>query len=94
MLYAILAGLKPFYWHHPDHHEMDPLFELPVWRARVSSSKGLADALRRYVEADEHSIEREWRQATDYVLNYAMPLDERSIDRLLAAIGLSGSARA
>lgn len=93
VLYAILAGLKPLYWHHPGRHDIDPLFELPVWRARISSPEGLEDTLRRYAETDDRSIEQEWRQAADYVLNYATPIDEMSIDRLLSAIGLSGSAR-
>jgi hypothetical protein len=89
ILYAVLQGLKPLYLHDPRHHDMDPLFEVDGWRARVSSIDELAAALERFAAVDSEQVRRDWEPAAAYVDGYVMPVDDASIGRLLSAIGLS-----
>jgi hypothetical protein len=37
VIYAVLAGLKPFYIVRPDEIDLDPLYELAEWREHVHS---------------------------------------------------------
>jgi len=47
VLYAILAGLKPYYLDSPSAPYIDPLFELKDFRETVCSGRGLAQHLRQ-----------------------------------------------
>lgn len=88
VLHAVLHGLKPIYLHSDHHHNVDPLFELVSWRDYVSSANEMELVLRRYAATTEDCASEEWRSAAMYVDGYTMPVDDASIDRFLAAVGL------
>jgi hypothetical protein len=83
VLYGIASGLKPIYVHHDKTPDVDPLFELGVWRESVSSVSALAETLRRY-EAEQG--EGEWKKALEYIDRYTMQADATSVDRFLTAL--------
>jgi hypothetical protein len=91
VLYAVLHGLKPIYFHDEAHHDIDPLFELTTWRQRVSSPGEIAEALQRFAAADDTAVAKPWKDAAAYVHAYTQPVGEASIDRFLQAVGLSHS---
>ena len=87
VLYAILYGLKPIYFHSDQHREIDPLFELTAWKERACSSQDLMEILQRYQAAGPEAAEKHWAKVLDYVREYVHPVDESSLDRFLFAIG-------
>ena len=89
VLYAVLHGLKPIYFHDADHHDVDPLFELNEWREQASSVDELQGIIRRYGHADPNEATATWRTAAAYVESYAVAVDGASIDRLLSTIGVT-----
>ena len=92
VLYAVVDGLKPIYWHHPHRHDIDPLFELTTWRERVGSPGELAEAARRYAAAGDERAADEWRSAADYVNAYSVAVDDGAIARFVSALGLAAPA--
>lgn len=88
-LYAVLQGLKPVYLRDDRFSHIDPLFELTVWREQVVSVADLGVVLARYAAVPDADAENEWKPAREYVDAYTVPVDRASVDRLLAAAGLS-----
>ncbi len=88
VLYAVVHGLKPVYLHDERYHEVDPLFELKNWRERACSIEQLQEVLRDYGDSDGNRDAESWRQAVEYVDGYTTPVDEASVDRFLARVGL------
>lgn len=88
VLYAVLYGLKPVYLRHDRHRFVDPLFKLRRWREFAGSVSDMENLLRRYAASSEQSIAREWQAAAAYANDYTRPVDEASVDRFLASVGL------
>lgn len=89
VLYAVLHGLKPIYLHDDRAMDIDPLFQLRSWREYVSSPGEIIELLRGYASVTEERAAGEWKSAAEYVNGYTMPVEDASIDRFLAAVGLS-----
>tara|TARA_Y100000310_G_C19990986_1_gene494114 strand:- start:40 stop:411 length:372 start_codon:yes stop_codon:yes gene_type:complete len=83
VLYAILNGLKPFYFCDDHNHHVDPLFELNGWREHVTSVEEMEKVLQRYEGLTELQLSESWRKAADYVSKYIQPVEDTSIDALL-----------
>ena len=89
VVYAALNGLLPVYAHVDALVDTDPLYALAQWR-RVCAGPEEFAALARELEAmsDERRAS-EWRAAVSYLGRYVGPVQERSIERLMDAMGCS-----
>ena len=94
VLYAVLHGLKPFYWHEASCPDVDPLYQLSGWPEMVTSVQELARALRRYADMPAASADTAWQPARVFVEQYTRLVDGRAIDALLNATGLRQGAAA
>lgn len=88
VLYAILKGLKPFYlMKNRLEANIDPLFDLTVWRERVSSVAELNHRIRVYAPcSSDLELERDWLKAYAYVQEYIQPVNSTSYDRFLEMV--------
>ena len=90
VMYAILAGLKPYYYERPDEMNFDPIFELPVWRERIQSPEEL---IRRF-EEDRQTFGdyrcRQWKEALNYCDQYTVSIREDALDQMVALSGING----
>jgi hypothetical protein len=77
-MYAVLAGVKPFYLARAGELPFDALSGLTVWRETVTSPQDLAIAVA--AEADALALER----AQDFCARYVAPLQPQAIDALLS----------
>ncbi|MDP6683404.1 MAG: hypothetical protein QF876_10515 [Desulfobacterales bacterium] len=84
VIYAILAGLKPYYFERPNEMNFDPIFELTVWRERVRST----DELIRKFKADQKTSpdlrSRQWTEALTYCDQYTRSVREETLDWMIA----------
>ena len=90
VMYAILAGMKPYYFERPNEMNFDPIFELPVWRERVHSPEEL---VRRFEEDRQTSGDyrcRQWKEALNYCDQYAVSVREDALDKMVALSGING----
>ena len=85
VFYAVLRGLRPVYLRDHALFDIDPLFELEVWREYVTAEDELGGILRRYSEMDPETVYEEWVAARDYVDSYTAPVSGESVDRFLSA---------
>ena len=79
VLYAVLAGLKPYYFNEPGMPYVDPLYQLGCWRESVDSVGKLADSLRHYAQMDAERILTEWTSAKVFCNDYASPVNELDV---------------
>jgi hypothetical protein len=87
VIYAILAGLKPFYVVRPGEMNIDPLYELSHWRECVSLVDDLITSYRVHQTREhKHSIS-EWQLARAFCDNYAHPIREDAIDEMIELAG-------
>lgn len=87
VIYATLAGLKPFYVIKPGEMNIDPLHELSHWRECVSSADDLIGKYRVFqMREHKHSI-AEWQLARAFCDNYAQPIREDAIDEVIELAG-------
>jgi hypothetical protein len=89
VLYAILHGLKPFYYRNAAADDTDPLFALRGWREVVRSPAELGAALERFPLEEPQTVEQSWREARDYVDGYVQPVNETSLDAFKRAFELN-----
>lgn len=87
VFYAVLRGLKPVYLHRRGLVDIDPLFEMTPWKARVSNTDELEALLREYAADGSRDLSEGWDSAFRYVNDYTVPVDEGAVDRLVGAIG-------
>ena len=84
VMYAILIGLKPYYYHRTGEINFDPIFELNGWRDIVRSPEELI----RMFQADRNTSDsirnREWQVAFDYCDRYAKSVQEDTLDQLIS----------
>jgi hypothetical protein len=78
VMYAVLAGVKPFYLARSGELPFDPLSGLTVWRETVTSPRDLAVGMT--CQADALALER----AQGFCARYVAPLQPQAIDALLA----------
>src|SRR5262249_25574021 len=88
VFYAVLEGLRPYYL-HSGPFDIDPLFELDVWREYVTAESELASALKGYSEMKPEEVFDEWKAASDYVNSYTVPVSDKSIESFLSAANLT-----
>ena len=90
VMYAILAGLKPYYFERPHEMNFDPIFELTTWREQVRS----AEELIRKFEADQKATPdlrfRQWKEALNYCDQYTQSVCESAIDQMMEYASLAG----
>jgi hypothetical protein len=87
-MYAVLAGVKPFYVSRAGELPFDPLSGLTVWRETVTSPRDLAVATT--ARTDSLALER----AQGFCARYVAPLQPQAIDALLAMAPLARDRRA
>jgi hypothetical protein len=84
VIYAILSGLKPFYYERPGEINFDPVYELSVWRESVRSVTELTEGIQKDVGASETTRTRTWAAAADYCDRYVKQPDADALMELAA----------
>jgi len=94
VIYAVLAGLKPFYVVRPGEMNIDPLYGLTGWREQVSS---VEDLIARYVSRQARvgaDGADEWRRARAFCDSYVQPVRDDAVRAMLeVAPRLSGAVK-
>lgn len=85
-LYGVLSGLKPFYWKQEGEENIDPLFELEVFREEVGSIQEFSERLIDYGKEPVERTLSDWQIAAEYVQEYTIPVNERSIQSFMESI--------
>jgi len=84
VIYAILAGLKPYYFERPGEIGLDPIFELTVWRENIRC----ADELIQRFESDQKMANttryQQWQHAVNYCDIYAKSIRGRALDQVIS----------
>lgn len=88
VLYAILSGLKPFYFAPAGMENIDPLFELNGFKEPVVSHQDLAKKLNAFEKLAPKESMTAWQTAEKYVRDYTIPVSEESIGNFLKAATL------
>ena len=83
-LYAVRAGIKPYYLAQPGELPVDCLFALTDWRETVNSPEDLAN---RIDIADPLSDSTAAHRAIDVCERYISPVRPNAINELLAMVG-------
>lgn len=83
VLYAILAGLKPFYITKVNEIDIDPLYSLLTWREYANSVDDLISKYHKHQLKDQADITKDWLQAKEFCDRYIQPVRENAIDRML-----------
>jgi hypothetical protein len=86
VLYGLLAGLLPIYVHVDGQFDSDPLYVLQSWRKVCSTPAQFTELVNQYEKTSVAKQDMEWQKAATYVSEYAIPVDEQSIDAFLAEI--------
>lgn len=87
VIYAILAGLKPFYVAKQGEMNIDPLYGLSHWRENVWSVDDLIGQYRNHqTQEHKHSI-AEWQLARTFCDNYARSIRTEAIDEVIKIAG-------
>ncbi|RJQ28949.1 hypothetical protein C4565_02780, partial [Candidatus Parcubacteria bacterium] len=83
VMYAILAGLKPFYFERPGELNFDPIFELNIWREHVRSPEDLIQKFNIDRKTAGEIRHRQWSTALGYCDRYTQPIREEALDRMI-----------
>lgn len=89
-IYGILAGLKAFYLGKPGEMDIDPLWELPLWREHVYSVDDWQAVYGSDRGRSRSERMREWSEARAFCERYVQPVRQEAVDRMLR---LAQSAR-
>jgi hypothetical protein len=73
VVYAVLAGLRPFYLEIPGELSIDPLHDLKVWREKVSSPKDLIHVNKKLSSLDFIESYKSWEVARQFCERYIKP---------------------
>ncbi len=92
VLYAVIAGLKPFYIEKFGEMSIDPLYELKTWRETIHSIDDWESIfLKSQIDKDKNG-DQGWESARAYCDRYAPPVQGLAIDSMLkAAIGFKNT---
>ena len=82
-LYAVLAGLKPFYVDRPGEMDIDPLFALKDWREHVGSAEELVEAYKKDIAQDIRYRLNGWEKGKEFCRKYVKPIQADAIDEML-----------
>ena len=83
VMYAIIAGLKPYYLKRENEINFDPIFELTVWRENIRSSEELIQRYRKDRNTANDHRKIEWQEALDYCDQYTQPVREDALDQMI-----------
>ena len=78
VIQAVVAGLRPIYFHVSEQMKIDPLYELDVWKMEVETTQNIANILNNS-ECDYPL----YRKARDYCLKIYVPFDYSTIKKSL-----------
>lgn len=79
VLYAIIAGLKPFYININGAANIDPLFSLDVWRECIDTPGEFTHYIKATEKSEIHQYTTEWNKALVYCKNYIYPLSMKQL---------------
>ena len=82
VLYAVIAGLRPFYVAAAEELSIDPVFELGLWRETVASPLEVKERFERIRRQPNAASADEWRQAAAYCARYTVPIESRAVEKL------------
>ncbi|OGQ05120.1 MAG: hypothetical protein A2W61_06280 [Deltaproteobacteria bacterium RIFCSPLOWO2_01_44_7] len=85
VLYAILKGLRPIYY-HTGGEIIDPLHELSEWKINVASSAELQKVLANWNRNFDQESEVLWKKAKEYVQDYVLPVEDSSLKNFLGVL--------
>lgn len=88
VLYAILAGLKPFYVIRESELNTDPLYSLDCWRERIDSVETFEMRYRSLNASDSSALLSDWQCARDFCDRYVKPVQTEALDEMLELAGL------
>jgi hypothetical protein len=74
-IYAVIAGLRPFYLAEEGELNIDPLFSLEEWRQITKTPADLINKIKTDSAAEILNLEAEWENAREFCLNYFQPTD-------------------
>lgn len=80
---AVVAGLRPLYLQLPDELNVDPLYELKVWRKSVKSPADfctIARSIPNTISLDEETF---YREAERYCRDFFSPLNPRALELIV-----------
>lgn len=89
VLYAVLAGLKPYYVNLAGLRPVDPLFQLEEWPESTSGVQEFCEGALNYSRRSPVDARPEWERAAAYVERYTQPVTDESIDRFVSAVGMT-----
>ena len=89
VMYAILAGLKPYYFERPDEMNFDPIFELTTWREQVRSPEDLIRKFKADQSASAEFRRRQWKEALTYCDQYTRSIQEETLDQMISLSALN-----
>jgi len=90
VIYAILAGLKPFYVNFCDDFNIDPLYMLSGWREHVHSVEEFVDNYKLSRAKSQIEREDDWLRARSLCNEYVQPINYEVITHLQACAKVEG----
>lgn len=69
-IYAVVAGLRPFYFAEKNELSIDPLFSLKNWRIIVNTPRMIIDFIEDDLGSKAKYLEFDWLIARDFCLKY------------------------
>jgi hypothetical protein len=77
---AVVAGLRPLYLQLPEELNVDPLYELDVWRMHVQSVEDFCGRVRSIHRETHLNRVSEFREAKRYCREFFTPLDPGALE--------------
>ena len=84
VMYAILAGLKPYYFERANEMNFDPVFELAVWRELIGSPEELIQKFKTDRRTSTELRRLHWKEALTYCDEYTLSVQEEAVDHMIA----------
>ena len=86
VFYAVLAGLKPYYFHVTGRPYVNPLFQLEGWCESIGNIEQLRNALVNFSCMDDGVAKKEWLLTKTVIENYIRPVDECAISNVVSIL--------
>jgi len=87
VIYAILSGLKPFYFARPNELNFDPIFELSTWRQDVYSVDDFIDKYQKDRNTETDTRIQQWEKARGYCDKYVQHIRKDTINKMIEIAG-------
>lgn len=78
---AVVAGLRPIYLHVLGEMKFDPLYGLNDWKIEIDSTKDIFEIISKLPVEEENYL-----KALDYCLNYYMPFEKSTLNRIVSQL--------